>query len=174
MNSKVLTPRFIFIAVLILVASMMRLIPHLPNFTPVAAIALFGGAYFTKKAYAFILPFAVLLLSDMILGFHSYMFAVYISFALTVGLGILMSKKVNIATVLGGAIGSAILFFIVTNFAVWVMTPQYTKDFAGLVNCYTMAVPFFNNGILGDLFYTTVLFGSFYLARLRFPILAKA
>jgi len=173
MNSKFLTPRLIFIAVLILAAAFLRLIPHLPNFTPVAAIALFGGAYISKKVYAFILPFAVLLLSDLVLGFHNYMFAVYLCFAITVGIGILMSNKVKVITVLGGAIASAIIFFIITNFAVWASTPFYTKDFAGLIKCYTLALPFFNNGILGDLFYSTVLFGSFYLASLRFPALSK-
>lgn len=174
MKSKIFTPQFIFISVLIVAAAFLRLIPHMPNFTPVAAIALFGGAYFSRKAFAFIVPFAALLLSDIFLGFHNYMLAVYVSFALTVGLGILMSKKVNVATILGGAIGSAVLFFLITNFAVWVLTPQYTKDFAGLVSCYTMALPFFNNGILGDIFYSGVLFGSFYLVKMRFPALARA
>jgi len=174
MNSKLFTPKLIFIAVLILSAALLRLIPHWPNFTPVAAIALFGGAYITRKAFAFILPFAALLISDLFLGFHSYMFAVYISFALTVGLGILLSKNLTVLKVVGGALASAILFYILTNFAVWMITPQYTKDFAGLITCYAAAIPFFYNGILGDLFYTTVLFGAFYMASLRFPALAKA
>jgi len=173
MKSKIFTPGFILIAVLIFVAAFMRLIPHVPNFTPVAAIALFGGAYLSRKSFAFIVPFAALLLSDLFLGFHNYMFAVYFSFALTVVLGLLISKKLNVFTVLGGAIGSAVLFFIITNFAVWMLTPQYTKDFSGLLNCYTMALPFFNNGIVGDLFYSSILFGTFYFARIRFPQLAK-
>ena len=174
MNTKIFSPRFIFIAVLILAAAFLRLLPHIPNFTPIAAIALFAGANVSKKIYAFILPFAALLLSDLVLGFHNYMFAVYFSFAITVGLGILISKNVKIVTVLGGAIASAVLFFIITNFAVWAMTPFYTKDFAGLINCYTLALPFFNNGMLGDLFYSSVLFGSFYFASVKFPVLAKA
>ena len=173
MNSKVFTPRFLVVTLLILGAALMRLIPHLPNFTPVAAIALFGGAYMGRKLYAFLVPFAVLFISDLVLGFHNYMFAVYLSFAITVAIGILISKKTNVLSVIAGAVSSAVIFFILTNFAVWVLTPQYSKDFAGLINCYTMALPFFNNGLLGDLFYTTVLFGSFYFARLRFPSLAK-
>lgn len=174
MNSKIFTPRFIFISTLIIAAAFLRLIPHMPNFTPVAAIALFGGAFMTRKAFAFVIPFAALLLSDIFLGFHNYMLAVYVSFALTVGLGILLSKKVNVLTVLGGAVASAVLFFIITNFAVWMLTPQYTKDFAGLISCYTMALPFFNNGIMGDVFYSAVLFGAYGLFKMRFPALAKA
>lgn len=173
MNSKVITSRFVVVTLLILGAAFMRLVPHLPNFTPVAAIALFGGAYMSRKLYAFLIPFAALFISDIFLGFHNYMFAVYLSFAITVGMGILISKKVNIVTVLGGAVASALLFFVITNFAVWMFTPQYTKDFAGLISCYTMALPFFNNGILGDLFYSSALFGAYYLVSLRFPALSK-
>lgn len=173
MTSKIFTPRFIFIAVLIFVAAAFRLFTNVPNFTPIAAIALFAGAYASKKSYAFLLPFAALFLTDLIIGFHSLMLAVYLSFALTVGIGILIRKNVKILTVIGGAISSAVLFFIVTNFAVWVTTPYYTKDIAGLIHCYTMAIPFFHNAILGDLFYSGVLFSAFYFARLRFPVLAK-
>ncbi len=172
MSSKILTPRFLLIAALIIVAASFRLFTNIPNFTPIAAIALFGGAYLSKKPYAFLLPFTALFITDLIIGFHSLMFAVYLSFALTVGIGILMRKNIRVLTVLGGAVSSALIFFLITNFAVWLTTPYYTKDLTGLMHCYTMAIPFFHNGLLGDLMYSSVLFGSFYFARLKFPSLA--
>jgi len=173
MNSKIFTPRLLIIAAIIFVAALFRLFTNIPNFTPIAAIALFGGAYITRKSYAFLVPFIALFVTDLIIGFHGFMLAVYFSFALTVGIGILISKNVKVLTVIGGAVASAVLFFIITNFAVWASTPYYTKDIAGLLQCYTLAIPFFHNSLIGDLLYSGVLFGAFYFARLRFPVLAK-
>ncbi len=172
MSSKIFTPRFLFVAALIFVAAAFRLFTNVPNFTPIAAIALFAGAYVSKKSYAFLLPFVALFITDLIIGFHSLMLAVYLGFALTVGIGIMIRKNVKILTVFGAAVSSAILFFIVTNFAVWATTPYYTKDFAGIIHCYTMAIPFLHNALLGDIFYSGVLFSAFYFARLKFPALA--
>jgi len=173
MKTKIFTPQLIFATIIVLIAVFFRLFTQVPNFTPIGAIALFGGVYFTRKSYALLLPFAALLISDLFLGFHHLMFSVYLSFALVVGLGVLIKNNVKYYTVLGGAIGAAVLFFILTNFAVWVSTPYYTKDLVGLIQCYTLAIPFFFNGLLGDVFYSTVMFGSLYVASIRFPILAK-
>ncbi|MDD3878339.1 MAG: hypothetical protein PHT69_17095 [Bacteroidales bacterium] len=169
MDKKFFTNRFFFIAALIAVAVLFRLFTFVPNFTPIAAIALFGGAFMERKSFAFLLPFSALLISDLFLGFHNYMPAVYLSFALVVGLGILMRNNVKVYTVLGGAVAAAILFYLITNFAVWAGTPYYTKDLTGLLQCYTLAIPFFFNSLLGDIFYSSVLFGAFYFAQVRFP-----
>ncbi len=173
MNGIKITPRFIVVAGIILFGAFMRLIPHWPNFTPIAAMALFGGAYFSKRYLAFIIPLSAMLLSDLILGFHSTMIAVYLSFALMVAIGILLSNRVKIGSVLLATAGSSVLFFLITNFAVWVGNPFYPQNMAGLAECYAAGLPFLNNGILGDLFYNAVFFGGFYLAQLRFPVLAR-
>jgi hypothetical protein len=183
MNSKLFTPRFILVCSVILIAAAMRLAPHWPNFTPIAAIALFGGAYLGKKYLAFIVPMLAMLVSDLIIGFHGYMIAVYFSFAITVALGILISKNVKFHSVLLASIGSSALFFIITNFAVWAGSPFYSQDISGLMTCYAAALPFFKstefgisflyNGLLGDIFYNTLLFGSFALASIKFPVLAR-
>ena len=158
----------------VLIAAIFRIIPHPPNFTPIAAMALFGGAYFADKRLAFIVPLAAMLLSDLIIGFHTGMPVVYFSFALMVLIGMRMSKNINPKSVAIGALSASILFFLVTNFAVWMMsTTLYSKDFSGLTACYVAAIPFFHNTLLGDLLFTSVLFGGFYLAKQRFPILAK-
>ncbi len=173
MNNKTLNPRFLFILTVIIAGAAFRLIPHWPNFTPIAAMALFGGTYFNKKYLAFLIPMAALFISDMLLGFHSYMIAVYLSFAIIVVFGMMLKTRVKIGSLLLASVSSSVLFFVITNFAVWIGSPFYPQNFAGLLESYTAGLPFLNNGVLGDLFYNTLFFGAFYLAQQRFPVLAK-
>ncbi len=174
MNYKeIFSPKVLIIAGIILFAAVMRLVPHYPNFTPIAAIALFGGAHLGKRWLAFFIPLFALFISDLLIGFHGFMIPVYISFALVVLLGQLMKNNIKAHTVLGASIASSTLFFIITNFAVWAGSPYYSQTFAGLIQSYTMAVPFFHTSLLGDLFYSVLFFGGFYLVQLRYPSLAK-
>ena len=173
MNNKTINPRFIFIFSVIIFGAIMRLIPHWPNFTPIAAMALFGSAYFERKYLAFIIPLAALFISDLLLGLHGYLISVYVSFIIIAGIGLLLRNRIKIGSVLLATLVSSLLFFVVTNFAVWIGSPFYPQNFAGLIECYIAGLPFLNNGVLGDLFYNTIFFGSFYLAQLRFPVLAK-
>jgi hypothetical protein len=174
MNKSLFTPGFLVIISVITGAAFLRLIPHWPNFTPIAGIALFGGTYLGRKHLAFIIPFAAMLLSDFILGFHQTMLAVYTSFALIVGIGFLIRNRIGIISVLSASIVSSMIFFLVTNFASWQsgMMP-YPMNFSGLLEAYVAGLPFLNNAVLGDLFYNSVFFGGFYLACLRFPQLAR-
>ncbi|TVQ88512.1 MAG: hypothetical protein EA393_08600 [Bacteroidetes bacterium] len=174
MNLKnLLNPKVLVIFGIILFAAVMRLIPHYPNFTPIAAIALFGGAHLGRKWLAFFVPLFALFISDLIIGFHGFMLPVYISFALVVLLGNLMRNNIRVSSVLGGSLASSTLFFVITNFAVWLGSPFYPQTLAGLMQSYTMGFPFFHTGLIGDLFYNTVFFGGFYLLQLRYPALAK-
>lgn len=174
MNLKFITPKVMIVCGIIIFAAIMRLVPHYPNFTPVAALALFGGAHLGKRWLAFFIPLAALFLSDLFLGFHNYMIPVYASFVLVVILGMLVGKNIRISTVAGGAIAGSLLFFLITNFAVWLASPFYPQTFAGLMQCYTMALPFFHSTILGDLFYSGVFFGGFYLVQQYYPSLKEA
>lgn len=167
------TPRFIFLTSIVLIAALCRLLPHPPNFTPIAAMALFGGAYFNSKKFAFIIPLSAMFLSDLVIGLHSTMLAVYASFAIIVLIGFLLKTRKTIIPVFTAAIASSVLFFLITNFAMWFGTALYPQNLGGLVECYIAAIPFFRYTILGDLFYISVLFGGFYLVQLRFPVLAK-
>lgn len=173
MNDKKINPRIIFILTIIGFGAIMRLLPHWPNFTPIAAMALFGGAYLKRKHLAILIPFAALLMSDVFLGFHKWMIAVYIGFALLVGIGMLLRSRVKGGTVILASLVSSVLFFLITNFAVWIGSPFYPQNIAGLMQSYTAGLPFLYNGVLGDLFYSTFFFGAFYFARLRFPALAR-
>ncbi len=171
MNWKVITPKLLVVSGIILFAALMRLVPHYPNFTPIAAIALFGGAHLGKKHLAFIIPLVALFISDLFLGFHNMMIPVYLGFVLIVLLGTLFRNNVRIPYVIGGSLAGSVLFFLVTNFGVWAMTPYYPPTLEGLMMSYTMAIPFFHAAALGDLFYNAVFFGGFYLVLQRYPAL---
>jgi hypothetical protein len=158
---------------LILAAAVSRLIPHPPNFAPVAALALFGGAYFSDKRLAFLVPMAALFLSDLVLGLYGHMEVVYGSFALVVCIGLWLQRRRSAARIAAAALASSILFFILTNFGVWAFGSLYPKTAAGLLTCYTAAIPFFQNTLLGDAVYTAALFGSFALAERTFPVLRE-
>lgn len=171
--NNIITPRNIFIASALFIAIAGRLIPHAPNFTPVAAMALFGGATLNNKRLAYLLPLVAMFISDFIIGFHSTMWAVYVSFLLTVFIGTKISNNIKPLSVITASVASSALFFIITNFAVWLGSSFYPQNLSGLIECYIAAIPFFNNSILGDLFYNGILFTVFTFASQRFPQLAK-
>lgn len=151
---------------IILIAVLARLLPHPPNFAPIAALALFGGVYLDRR-YAIILPLAAMFLADIFIGFDFLPItaAIYGSFILAGFIGIWLREHKNFVNVSAASLTASILFFIITNFAVWAFSPLYAKDFFGLVQSYTMAIPFFRNTLLGDLFYTGVFFGGFELVK---------
>jgi hypothetical protein len=146
--------------VLIFGAAMSRLVPHIPNFTPIAAIALFGGFYFDKK-FAFIAPLAAMLVSDYFVGFSSDWMFVYGSLLAIGAMAVMMQSRKSVAVVAGTTLAGSVLFFIVTNFGVWAMHAWYPKTAAGLVECFTLAVPFFRNSLAGDAFYVAAMFGVY-------------
>lgn len=123
-----------------------RLIPHPPNFSPVTAIALFGGLNFSDKRIAFSIPLVVLFLSDLILGISMINLFVYTGFLTIVFLGTKI-KSIKF----GNIILSSFIFFLISNFGVWII--GYPKNIEGLILCYTMAIPFFGYSIAGDLFF---------------------
>jgi hypothetical protein len=177
--------RFGVIATIILLAALSRLIPHPHNFSPIGGMALFGAAYFTKRQWAFIVPLVSMWISDLALNnivyrayfdhfvwFYSGSLFTYCAFALIVLLGIFALKKVHIYNLALSALGASVIFFIVSNFGVWFSGIMYPKDLSGLVACYVAGIPFFQNTVLGDLFYSTVLFGAFELSLRKVPRLA--
>jgi len=154
-----------FVFLLIFFAAFSRLIAHAPNFTPVISIALFAGTYL-KKQFAFIVPIAALLVSDIIIGFYGLlMLFVYGSLFLAVVLGFMMRNNVSIGKIAGFSLLGAVCFFIITNFGVWVLPgSMYPKTFTGLFECYLMALPFFRNTLLSALVYSAALYGVYEIA----------
>jgi hypothetical protein len=180
------TFRYRLIIALILSAAMVRLLPHPHNFTPIGAIALFGGACFGRRITAFIAPLAALWLSDLILNnlilkpqFPQYYpegfiwfssVSIYLAFAMITALGWLTLKNIRVPRLIGASVGASLLFFLVTNFAVWQGSTVYPQDFTGLMASYLAGLPFFWNTLLGDLTYTAVMFGAFAFFLKRSPI----
>jgi hypothetical protein len=153
----------------IAVAALLRLVPHPPNFSPIDAMALFSGAYVGRRALAFVAPLAALLLSDLVLGFYHGLATVYATVALIVVIGWLVSSRRTPLRIGAGALAGSVIFFVITNFGMWLFSGFYPVTYAGLVACYTAAIPFFQNTVAGDLFYTVLLFGGFALAERLLP-----
>ena len=163
-------PRLAAILVAILVATARRLVPHPPNFTPIGAMALFSGAYLGRRGViAFAAPLGALLLSDLVLGFYRGMPTVYFSVALVVIIGWLSLRRTSPLRIGAAAIASSVLFFVVTNFGMWLSSGFYPRTLAGLEACYVAAIPFFQNTVAGDLFYATLLFGGWKVAETLLP-----
>ena len=158
--------RYMTLTLLMLLAVSTRLIPHPPNVAPITGIALFAGHSFGDKRIAFLLPLLCMFVSDIFLGFHAIMPFVYFSFICISHIGI-NSKKITNGTIFG----SSLLFFLVTNFGVWLTGYPYTL--AGLVSCYTLAIPFFVNTVIGDFFFTYSLSYSFNRLEEKYPVLVN-
>ena len=153
----------------ILVAAALRLVPHPPNFTPIGAMALFSGAYLGRRGLAFVAPLGALLLSDLVLGFYHGMVTVYATVALIVLVGWVALARVSPIRVGAAALASSVLFFIITNFGMWLFSGFYPLTVAGLGACYVAAIPFFQNTVAGDLSYSALLFGGFALLERTVP-----
>jgi hypothetical protein len=163
--------RFIALITAIVIAAGLRLVPHPPNFSPIDAMALFSGAYLGRRGLAFVAPLAALLLSDVVLGFYHGMATVYGTVALIVLIGRWVSLRRTPVRIAAAALASSVIFFVITNLGMWLFSGFYPVTYAGLVACYTAAIPFFQNTVAGDLFYVTLLFGGFAVAERLVPSL---
>ena len=152
--------KYIFLVSVISFAILSRFLPHPPNFTPVAAIALLSSKGFNNRWIGLLIPMIILFISDLVLGLHGSIPFVYGAFILISLFGSFV-KKINIGVVLS----SSVIFFLVSNFGVWFL--YYPSTFTDLVTCYTLAIPFFLNTILGDLFFSALMIYSFYFMQKR-------
>lgn len=151
-------------------AALARWLPHPPNVTPIAAMALFGGACLANRKLAFALPLLAMLVSDLVLGVAVYgkvllvsQPVVYLCLLATVAIGGLIRSRKSWWSVAVASLVSSVMFFFVTNFGVWAFESLYPRNWSGLMACYTAALPFFRNSIAGDLCFTVILFGGFAL-----------
>lgn len=166
-----------FILLLLIIGIGSRLIPHYPNFTAVSAVSLLGAAFANRRSLAIIIPFLVMLFSDMILNnlvyarlypedYEHFIFLYrgalwsYAAFGLVVIFGYTLFRNgVDLTKVLFGSLGASLIFFLLSNFGVWASTGAYPVNFGGLLSCYIAGLPFMLNQVLGDLFYSLILFG---------------
>ena len=175
---------FYFVIGLILIASFSRIIPHYPNFTPIIAISLFGGKYFKNRTLAFFLPVFILWLSDLVInnfildyyktftfiypGFYWQYFSIlFISF-----MGRYYLEKISVFKLIVISISSSLVFFILSNFGVFISSSIYSKDFNGLLICYIAAIPFFYATLASSIIYTFSLFGVYeYILKYRLKLI---
>lgn len=160
--------RFALSLLLVLLGVVRRVAPHPLNFAPVGAIALFAGATFENRRSAFLVPLVTMFIGDLFIGLHSLMPVIYATYALIVILGMALRSPRRSAIAIGGAaVASATIFFIITNFAVWLTLETYPLTLDGLVACYVAAIPFFDRTLASDLLFSAIFFGAFALAERR-------
>lgn len=150
---------------LIVMGVLSRLIPHPPNFTAINTIALFGALHLGNIGFSFVAVFLSLFLSDLVFGFHSTLFVVYLSFGLITLLGFQLKNKMFGYRLPLYCVAGSLLFFVLVNFGVWLSTDFYPKTIEGLELCYVAAIPFLMNQIIGDLSYAALLWGGLALYR---------
>lgn len=165
--------RLLALIAAILGAAALRLVPHPPNFAPIGAMALFSGAHLPRRALSFAAPLAALFLSDLVLGFYHGMPTVYFTTALIVLIGWWVSYRRSLIRIAAAAFASSVLFFALTNLGMWAFSGFYPHTLPGLAACYIAAIPFFQNTLAGDLFFTALLFGGFALLEQRVPALRE-
>lgn len=160
--------RIVLLTFMILAAAATRLMPHPANVAPITAMALFAGAHFNRKWLAFSVPLAAMLLSDAFIGFYHQIWVTYLGFAAAVCVGFFLKRQIGPFQVFSASVTSSVLFFFITNFAIWMHYDIYPHTFEGIMESYVLALPFFRNALIGDLFYSAVLFGGFAIAQQKY------
>lgn len=186
--------RFLPVAAMILAPALVRLMPYilgafgmgdvhdvtafLWNFSPVSALFLFGGAKLADRRTAYLVPLAAMLLSDLgigllmgdvSMGLHAMIPVIYGCYALMVWLGTKLRETRSPLAIAGAGLAGEVVFFIITNFANWVVqTDYYPHTLAGLATCYAAALPFFRHSLIGLALYGSLLFGGYALIERKF------
>jgi hypothetical protein len=176
----------------ILLASLSRTLPHPINFWPVTAMALFAGATLADKRLALLVPLLSLFVSDCVIeilhrmdlmaswGFYKGQWGIYATMVLITLIGFLVHRRRNLLTIVAGTLAGSVVFFLATNFLVWVTgsldinNVPYPRTLDGLLYCYSEGLKWFRNQFLGDVCYATLLFGGFALAERLVPVLRAA
>lgn len=157
------------VALLIAFASITRFIPHPANFTAIGAMALFGSARMSNKWFGLSIALVAMLISDFFMpfGYNIYVYASFIAIGI---LGFSIRNQQNVVPIGLASVASSLIFFLISNFGVWMSAGMYSLDLNGLVLCYTAAIPFFWNTLAGDLFFVTVLFGIYQVYAQRLAL----
>lgn len=176
--NKVISPRLVFVISAVAIAALTRILPHPPNFTAVGAMALLAGALVPNRLLSLVMPMTALFITDLFLGFHNTMWAVYAAVGFTSMIGWMISKRQSVLSITAGSLISIASFFFITNAAMWVVG-FFTQGFypttaAGLGLALESGLPFLTNDIISNLLFTAIFFGSFHALRVWKPTLVKA
>ena len=156
MNNK-----FFYLLFFGVILALSRIIPHPPNFTPILASAIMAPMLIKDRWFGIAIPIVAMFISDVIIGFYSYQFVIYSSI---LAIALVAPMRKNYVRLGMMAVGGSVWFFIVTNFAVWVIYPyepgnmySYPKTFEGLITCYIAALPFFKNTLISTCLFTGLI-----------------
>jgi hypothetical protein len=152
--------KFSLAILLVILAVIMRLLPHWPNFVPISAIVIFGGAILPKR-WAISLPLVAMVASDCLIGLHPLIWLTWGSFMVIALTSNLWLKKIRTFNLLGASLTASLFFYVTTNFGVWAQGWLYPKSLSGLIQCYYNALPFLRNTLVSDLLFSLVLFGIY-------------
>ncbi|MFH1119985.1 MAG: DUF6580 family putative transport protein [Bacteroidota bacterium] len=181
MKNEKINLHFLVVTGIVLGLAFSRMLPHPFNFSPIAALALFGGARYSNRFAAYLIPLAAVWISDLFLNYAFYgrfvpfyngALITYLAFALIVLLGSVMLRRLTPGNLLFSSLSASLLFFIVSNFGVWAFSGMYPLNMSGFSACYAAAIPFLRNTITGDLIYSFAVFYAFAFAQQQFPSLS--
>ena len=172
-STHIFVLRAILAAAMIILAAVLRIVPHPWNFTPIGAMAIFSGAMFRDRRVAYLFPLVPLFAGDLFVGIHRLIPVVYASFLLSVFIGTWLANRRGVLRIGGAVFLGALQFFLVTNFAAWQLFGTYPHTPAGLAACYIAGLPLFGNTLAGDAVYATLFFGIFALAEKLYPTLSE-
>jgi hypothetical protein len=189
MSVKQINPRFVVLLIFMIVVGSLRImnaaeLTAWSNFTPIGAMAMFGGAYFSQRWKSFAFPLLTLFLGDVIIhtviydGLYEGRPLIYLAFSVIVLTGIILIKKVTVKNIALASLCSTLSFWLIADFAVWMgggidirTQLPLSRDFNGLLQCYWQGYPYMINFLLGTLFYSAIMFGLFEWMQKRFPVL---
>ena len=179
---KKINLKFLTLSLILLIAVASRMLPHPNNFAPMGAMALFGAAYFNRKYFGILLPVLATWISDLFINniiyakyyptftwFYEGFYWQYGTYILIGLFGIFLFKKVTLPRLLVGSLSSSLIFFFITNLSCWYNNPMYLQNIYGVMDCYVMGLPFFKGTLMGDLFYSSVLFTSYVFIQNKVP-----
>ena len=153
-----------------------RVLPHPYNFTPLIAVTLLSSYAISNRILALLVPLMGFWLSDLFMNniiyagyyskftiFNSGMIWTYGAIVLVGLMGSSFIKKISSGKVVLASLSGSTIFYIISNFGVWTLSPMYAKSAAGLIQCYSLALPFYGTSLIGDLLYSSLLFGAYQL-----------
>lgn len=178
---------YFVLSAFVIITILSRLTPLVYNFSPIIGLSIFGAAYIESRKLSYAVPLVLIYFTDFIINntvfrqffpnqdglvwFSSYMIWGFLSYILIVTIGHWLLRKVNIKTLTISVLSSSVVFFLISNFGVWISSngTTYSKDLTGLILCYEMAIPFFRSSLMGDMMSTAIIFGGYFILQRYAP-----
>lgn len=159
-----------------------RILPHPYNFTPLIAVTLLSSYSLSNKFLAIMIPLVGFWSSDLFINnyiyagyftdftvFNSGMIWTYGAIVLVALMGSSFLNKISAGKVVLASLSGSTIFYLISNFGVWLFSPMYAKTLIGLTQCYSLALPFYGTSLMGDLIYSAILFGAYQLVFSKNP-----